>query len=260
MGTSYIGAIIGRYGNRIAKARFTLNNTEYLLSANESGNQLHGGPNGFDKRAWTTEVVGENMVRFALFSPDGENGYPGNLHATVTYTVHADGFRIDFDADSDADTVYAPTTHIYWNLHGGPDILGSYLQMNAKTYLPVDRTNIPTGEIRCASDQFDFSNMRQIEADYDHCFILDGAPAACVVSGDTRMTLRTDYPALQFYTGSGLAAPHGRNAGFALEPEYYPDSPNQAAFPSPVLRKGDHFHKYVVYRFMKVDSGCDGKH
>ena len=251
-GTAYIGAVVGRYGNRIGKARFSLDGTEYRLTANENGNQLHGGPHAFDKRIWQADVLRGNAVRFTLLSPDGDNGYPGNLRAAVTYTVDGNGFGIDFEGDSDADTVYAPTTHIYWNLDGAAQILDTRLQMHANAFLPVNAENIPTGEMLPTAGAFDFSSPRRVGKDYDHCFILNGSPAARAAAGDVRMTLETDYPALQLYTGGMLTGLHGKNAGFALEPEYYPNSPNHPEFPSPILRKGVHFHKYVRYRFEKL--------
>lgn len=248
-GTAYVGAIVGRYANRIHAARFSLNGKEYQLSANENGNQLHGGSQGFDKRIWSAVMEGEDAVHLTLLSPDGENGYPGNVRAAVTYTVSDDEFRIVFEGDSDADTVFAPATHIYWNLNGSRDILSTRLWINADAYLPVDAQNIPTGELRSVCGEFDFTKEREIGRDYDHCFVLNGKLAARAAAGDLCMTLYTDYPAVQFYTGASLQAPHQRNQGFALEPEYYPDSPNREEFPTPILRKGAHFHKYAAFRF-----------
>jgi len=249
-GKAYIGAIVGRYGNRIAGARFNLNGKEYRLTANEGRNQLHGGV-GFDKKLWDAEVMGENAVRFTLFSPDGEDGYPANLTASVVYTVMESGFSVDFYGIADADTVFAPTTHIYWNLCGAGNILDTELQLASKAYLPIDGESIPTG-IAPAVDAFDFTAMKPIATDFDHCFVLNGSPAAIAEANGIRLTVETDFPALQFYTGTSLDAPHGKNGGFALEPEYYPNSPNEPSFPSPILKAGERFHKSVTYRFERA--------
>ena len=252
-GTSYIGAIVGRYANRIAGARFAMDGKVVQLVPNEGVNQLHGGPEAFDRRIWQAEILDESAVRFSLRSPDGDNGYPGNLTASVTYTVRDATLRLDFAGDCDRDTVFAPTSHIYFDLGGEGSVLENRLQINADSYVPVDGHGIPTGSARPAEGEFDFRAPRKIGRDYDHCFVLNG-PAACRVwAGKLQMELRTDYPALQLYTGSALAPPHRKNQGLALEPEFPPDSPNRRDFPSPVLRRGEHFCKYAEYTFSNIE-------
>ena len=250
-GTYYIGAIVGRYANRIAGARFDLNGKTVEVAPNENGNQLHGGPNAFDRQVWQAEVIGENAVRFDLHSPDGENGYPGNLSAWVTYSVEGDRLRIDFEGESDQDTLFAPTTHMYFSLGSEEGIWDAKLQINADRYLAVDEQLIPAGEPLPARDTFDFRQLRPIRGDYDHCFILCGQDACRAEKDGVRMELKTDFPALQLYTGGGLTGVFRKNQGFAIEPEYLPDSPNRPEFPSAVLKKGEHFHKFVEYRFFK---------
>lgn len=253
-GTAYIGALVGRYANRIGGASFDLNGIHYTLTKNEGENQLHGGPNAFDKRRWQAEIVDENSVRFSLFSPDGDNGFPGNLNAAVTYSVSGGTLRLDFEGESDADTLFAPTTHMYFNLDGEDSILETVFQMNCAGWLEVGEGLIPTGKICPAEGEFDFSSPRPLKRDYDHCFVLRGEEACTARAGEVTMSVRTDYPALQLYTGGGLGAPFGKNRGFAVEPEFYPDSPNHPEFPSPVLRAGEHFHKYVEYSFREHEG------
>ena len=250
-GSSYIGAVVGRYANRICGAGFAIDGRAYSLSPNEGENQLHGGPEAFDRRVWQGESLGENAIRFTLDSPDGDNGYPGNLTAAVTYTVLDTTLRIDFAGRSDRDTVFAPTSHMYFNLGGTEHILDTTLRINADAYVPVDGRGIPLGGAKPVDAVFDFRTARPIARDYDHCFILTD-PVACRASaGGVGLEICTDYPALQLYTGSALAAPHRKNQGFALEPEFAPDSPNRPEFASPVLRAGTAYHKYVEYIFSK---------
>lgn len=249
-GGCYIGAVIGRYANRIAGAKFTLDGTEYTLTANEGKNQLHSGPNGFDKRRWTPEILCANKLRFAIGSPDGDNGFPGKLAMAVTYTVQDNTLRIDFEGASAAPTVFAPTSHLYFNLDGSESVLGTSIWLNADYYLPVNDESIPL-EPAATEGDFDFKKPRPLGQNYDHCFITAGEHAAAAVSGKLTMGVWTDFPALQLYTGQFLTAPHHANQGFCLEPEFLPDSPNRPEFPSTVLRPGDHFQKYVEYRFFE---------
>lgn len=243
------GAIVGRYANRIGGARFAIDGREYRLAANRNGNQLHGGPEGFHRRVWSAEAHGENAARFTLFSPDGDNGYPGNLTASVTYSVEGARLRIDFEGESDADTVFGPTTHMYFNLGGGDNILDTALRINASGWAETDGEQIPTGRVLPAEGDFDFRAPRAIGRDFDHCFLLDGQDACAAEAGGVRLELRTDYPALQLYTGSGLAR---KNAGFAIEPQFVPDSPNRPEFPSPVLRRGEKFHRFAEFAFSNI--------
>lgn len=240
------GAIVGRYANRIGGARFSIDGREYRLTANENGNQLHGGPEAFHRRVWSAEARGEYALRFMLDSPDGDNGYPGNLTAAVTYSVDGARLRIDFEGESDADTVFGPTTHMYFNLGGGDNILDTVLRINASGWAEVDGELIPTGRVLPAEGDFGFRAPREIGRDFDHCFLLDGQDACTAEAGGVRLELRTDYPALQLYTGAGLAR---KNQGFALEPQFVPDSPNRPEFPSPVLRRGEKFHRFAEYSF-----------
>lgn len=250
-GSAYLCAVVGRYANRIGGAKFTLNGKEYVLPANEGKNQLHGGPHSYDKRCWHAEVLGERSVRFTLFSPDGDNGFPGNLTASVTYTVEGSALRLEFGGECDADTVYAPTSHMYFNLDGG-NVLAHSMQINAAGWLETDSGLIPTGRIMPAEGSFDFSKLRPVEKDYDHCFVLSGTHACAVEAGGLRMDVWTDFPALQVYTSSGMGEPHGKNSGLAIEPEFYPDSPNKPQFPSTVLRAGEKFSRYAEYRFSRI--------
>ena len=250
-GTAYLGAAIGRYGNRIAGARFTLNGKKYRLPPNEGLNQLHGGPNSYDKREWMAEVL-DDAVRFTLYSPDGDNGFPGALTAVLTYSVRGGTLRLDFEGDSDADTVYAPTSHMYFDLSGRENCREAELQVNASHYLEVDAGLIPTEVTPVEGTRFDFRGMRKIGQAYDHCFVLDGETACVLRDGEIQMTLATDLPALQVYTGEFLPAPFKPFSAVALEPESFPDSPNRPDFPSTVLRAGEHFHRWAEYRFETV--------
>ena len=247
-GGAYLGAAIGRYGNRIAGARFTLNGTEYRLPANEGKNQLHGGPLAFDKRRWEAQVL-DDAVRFTLVSPDGDNGFPGELTAALTYTVQGNTLTLDFEGEAQADTVYAPTSHMYFDLSGRRDCREALLAVDASHYLEVDAGLIPTEVTPVEGTRFDFREARRVGEAYDHCFALDGETACVLRDGDVKMTLRTDFPGLQVYTGTYLPEEFGPYGALALEPESYPDSPNRPDFPSTVLRKGEHYHRWASYTF-----------
>ena len=209
-GSAYIGALVGRYANRIGGAAFDLNGRHYTLTKNEGENQLHGGPKAFDRRRWQAEILGENSVRFTLFSPNGDNGFPGNLRAAVTYSVSGGTLRLDFEGESDADTLYAPTTHMYFNLDGADSILDTVFQLNCAGWLETGEGLIPTGRICPAEGRFDFSSPRPLGGDFDHCFVLRGEDACTAGAGDVTMSVRTDYPAIQLYTGGGLGAPSAK--------------------------------------------------
>ncbi len=247
-GSSYICAVIGRYANRIGKARFTLGGREYILPANEGADLLHGGPHSYDKRAWRAEVLSESAVRFTLTSPDGDNGFPGTLEASVTYSVTGSTLRLEFGGVCDEDTVYAPTSHMYFNL-GGKNVLDYSMLIPASGWLEVGGNLIPTGRIMPPEGDFDFSAMRRIGHDYDHCFTLNGEHTCSIEYGGTRLDVYSDFPAVQIYTASSMSAPHGAHSGLAIEPEEYPDSPNKPQFPSTVLRAGEHYHRWAEYRF-----------
>jgi len=245
-------AVVGRYANRIGASHFVLDGKEYKVAPNEGKNQLHGGPNAFHRRVWETEIVSDNSVRMHIRSADGDNGFPGNLDMYVTYTVSGAEFTIEFDAETDAATVFSPTSHIYFNLDGGENILNNLLQINSSHYLEVDDELIPTGVLLQTDRDFDFRTEREIARDFDHCFCLDGEYACTVTAGGVRLRIDTDLPGIQLYTGMHLGAPHGKNGGLAIEPQFYPDSPNKPHFPSTVLKPGEKFHKWIKYSFNKI--------
>ena len=280
----YFGAIVGRYGNRIAKGKFTLNGKQYTLAKNNGENALHGGLQGFDKKVWAAqaETKPEGQVLTLKYrSADGEEGYPGNLDVTVTYTLTGDNdLRIDYRATTDRDTVVNLTNHTYFNLagQGKGDILGQQIAINASRFTPVDGGLIPTGELReVAGTPFDFRNPKAIGKDigaadeqlklgkgYDHNFVLDRrdeglAPAAKVIEPATGRVLEvwTTEPAVQFYTGNFLdgtikgkgGVAYQQRYGFCLETQHYPDSPNHPAFPSTVLKPGQEYQTTTVWKF-----------
>ncbi len=251
-GTSYLGATVGRVGNRIGGSAFTLNGQCYDLVPNEGPNQLHGGPEAFDRQLWTAEKLSETALRFSLSSPDGENGYPGNLRATVTYRIDGGTLRIEFGGESDKDTVYAPTNHMYFDLSGRGEALEAKLWLGSEAYVEPGEGLIPTGRLLPTEGAFDFHSLRKVAREYDHAFVLSGEHACRLEDGGLRMDLYTDMPGLQVYTGRYLNPPHRAFQGLALEPEYLPDSPNQPAFPSITLKAGEPFLRWAEYRFEEI--------
>lgn len=235
-GTCFFSAAIGRYGNRIGNAAFTLDGKEYKLAANEGKNQLHGGPASYDKRIWTVENADDKEIRLSILSPDGDNGFPGNLKMTVTYSLVGNALRVVFEGETDAPTVFAPTFHPYFVYEGTPEI-----QINASAHLEVDAGLIPTGKLLPCEGKFDFSEMRPIDMSYDDAFVLTGTHALTFKTSDYTLEMHTDFPAAQVYSGHA--------DGVAIEPEAFPDSPNHADFPSTVLRPGENFRKWAEYRF-----------
>ncbi|GAA3597116.1 galactose mutarotase [Nonomuraea rosea] len=252
----YFGAVVGRYGNRIAKGRFTLDGAEYQLPINNGTNSLHGGTHGFDSKVWSIQDLTDSSVTLTLVSPDGDQGYPGTLTASVTYTLENDAIRLDYASETDAPTVVNLTNHSYFNLAGGGDVLDHVVQMDAEHYLPVDDTKIPTGEpAPVKGTPFDFTTPHAVgeryDGAYDHCFVLTGGVR--VTAGDLTMECTTTEPGVQFYTGSmldGVATPYGPYAGLCLETQHFPDSPNQPQFPSTVLRPGERRTSTTTYRFI----------
>ena len=257
-GQDYVGAVVGRYANRIGGASFCLDGQRFRLDANEHGNTLHGGSNGFSKRVFTVEKATEMALTLRMEDEDGSNGFPGTMLATVTYRAEGDALTVTFWGRSTRDTVYGPTSHAYFCLNDSRDCRDTRLFIRADRYLSVDDALLPK-EMLPTEDRFGFTDLRRIDGDYDHCFVLENGPAdapAMVTEGDgIRMELFTDYPAIQLYTGQGLHAPLRPYQGFAAEPEFLPDSPNHPEYPSCVLRAGEEFHKCIRYRFSRTEEG-----
>jgi len=273
----YFGCVAGRVANRTAQATFSVEGKEYSLAANNGANHLHGGNVGFDKQHWFCEAQSETSVTLALLSPDGDEGYPGQLLARVTYSLPSPTqLRIEYSAATDKPTPVNLTNHTYWNLRDGGrrNVLQHQVELSADLYTPVDEGSIPTGEVRAAAGAMALSKSRPIgeglaEADngmgYDHNYVLrsplgdDGLrPCARVFEPDSGrwMAVRTDQPGVQFYTGNYLDGLEGRGGvlyarhhGFCLETQNFPDSANQSHFPSILLRPGQRYTHMTVHEF-----------
>lgn len=276
----YFGAVVGRYGNRIAKGEFTIDGKTYHVPVNNNGQSLHGGLVGFDKLVWTGKVI-PNGVEMTLVSPDGDQGYPGTLTAHVRYTLRGHDLRLEYSATTDKPTVTNLTNHSYFNLagEGNGTILQHRATIKADRYTPVNPVQIPTGELEPVDGTpFDFRTAHaigeRIDSDnaqlklgggYDHNWVLKGANgtlkvAATVVdpSSGRTLTVSTTQPGVQFYTGNFLVdgaitgtggKPYMKRGAFCLETQHYPDSPNQPAFPTTLLKPGETLHTTTVFSF-----------
>lgn len=277
----YFGAVVGRYGNRIAGGKFNLDGKNYSLAAQNNGQHLHGGLKGFDKKVWKTLSQKPGSLTLSYLSKDGEEGFPGNLEVQVTYTLTEDNaIAMDYTAKTDHATVLNICNHSYFNLTGNVkrDVLDHTIQLNAPFFIPVDKVLIPTGEVKSVKGgPFDFTSPKKIGLEinaadeqiafgggYDHCYAFDKAPGAYAkiahveepVSGRV-MEVFTTEPGVQFYTGNNLdghligkyGAKYNKRTGFCLETQHYPDSPNKPNFPSTVLRPGETYTSKTVYQF-----------
>jgi len=283
-GDAFFGATIGRYGNRIGKAKFTLDGTEYKLAANNGENSLHGGPGGFHNVMWNIKEVptpGSPSLELTYLSKDGEEGYPGNLDVKVTYTLtDANEFRIDYAATTDKPTIVNLTNHSYFNLkgEGNGDILDHEVTINADKFVAIDQGLIPTGELKqVKGTPFDFTKPHKIGErinakdqqveygkGYDHTYVLNSkgaelALAATVTEATTgrKMEVWTTEPGVQFYTGNFLngkpgkgGKPYEYRTGFCLETQHFPDSPNKPEFPTVALRPGETYKTTTIYKFL----------
>lgn len=272
----YFGATIGRYGNRIAKGRFTLDGKPYQLTINNGMNTLHGGKTGFQYQAWKLTKTNDTTLVCSLTSQDGDNGFPGKLSVKVTYSLTGHNeLMIDYQATTDKTTVVNLTNHAFFNLNGSGSVLDHTLMINANKYNPVDSTLIPTGRLAdVKGTPFDFRISEKIGArinqpdeqlkfgkGYDHNYVLNHSkimPAAIVYGDRSGIVLNvyTQEPGLQFYSGNFMQGknklrngPDNFRTAFCLETQHFPDSPNQPEFPSTVLRPGEVYHTRSVYAF-----------
>ena len=266
----YMGCVVGRFANRIAAGRFVLDGTAYQLSRNENGvNHLHGGANGFSRRVWSIESVAERAVNLSLVSPAGEEGYPGTLTAECRYSIEEDRcLRIALSAVTDAPTIVNLATHGYFNLDGAADILSHRLEIPAETYLPTDEAGIPTGEFApVGGTAFDFRMLREVRpADaptqrYDNTYVLGASEgrvrkAARLESSGIGMEIWSTEPGIQLFDGGSMrsiaaaaAARYGPHSGLCLEPQRFPDSPNQRGFTDCSLYPGQVYRQITEYRF-----------
>jgi len=280
----YFGALIGRYGNRIAKGRFTLNGVEYKLAVNNGENHLHGGIKGFDKVIWTGKEMKTKLgpaLVLTYLSKDGEEGYPGNLNVRVVYTLtNNNELKIEYSASTDKDTVTNLTHHSYFNLagEGNGDILNTRVTINAARFVPTDAGSIPLGSLKIvAGTPFDFLTAHAIGerinqddeqlkfgSGYDHTWVINGrqgvmrlAATAYEPTSGRVMQVWTTEPGMQFYTGNFLDGTltgkagklYPRRSGFCFETQHYPDSPNQPSFPTTTLKKGATYKSTTIYRF-----------
>ena len=271
----YFGCLVGRYANRIASARFTLDGKQYTLAANNNGNSLHGGLKGFDKVIWQVDPIGDTSLQLSYLSKDGEEGYPGSLNVRVVYSLDEDnGLKIDYKATTDKGTPVNLTNHSYFNLSAGEDstILDHELMLKADKYTAVNDKLIPTGELLSVENTpMDFRILKKIGKDidkvkggYDHNWVLNKKENELALAGTLYhvasgrfMEVYTTQPGIQFYSGNfldgTLVGKNGykyiKHAGLALETQHFPDSPNQPSFPITILRPGETYHQITVYKF-----------
>jgi aldose 1-epimerase len=280
-GEIYHGAIVGRYANRIAKGKFSIDNKTYTLPVNNGPNHLHGGLKGFESVIWEVIVCDSEKISLQYISPDGEQGYPGNLTSTVTYSIKDTSLVIDFEAVTDQPTVVNLTNHAYFNLNGQGEgsVHDHDLMINAEYFTPVDNTLIPTGELRpVEGTPFDFRKFHKIGervdgedvqlktgGGYDHNFVLktkesDELILAAKAKGDLtgiELEVWTTEPGVQLYTGNFMKGTntlkYGKKdtirSGFCLETQHFPDSPNHPEFPSTLLKPGDTYRSSTIFKF-----------
>jgi aldose 1-epimerase len=257
--SQFVGVIVGRYANRIAGGRFTLDGQTWTLPCNNGPNHLHGGPDGFGRRLWKAEVDAEKTaVQFSIRSPHLDQGYPGAVMATAQYRVDNDGrLTLTLSATADRPTVVNLAPHAYFNLAGSGDIRGHHLRLNASRYTPVDHSLIPTGEVATVEGSpFDFRVPRPFPPDIDLNFAIDGSPGdlrevATITHSQRRLSVRATAPGAQIYGGKYLAD-GGRfpaHAGFCIEPQYFPDAPNQSRFAVPRVGETAVYREAVEYTF-----------
>ena len=285
-GAGYMGAIVGRYANRISGGKFSIDGIDYSLAKNNGDNAIHGGLVGFDKKIWDVELlVGlhDAKLKLSTFSPDGEEGYPGRVEVSVTYTLNDQNqLTIDYSATSDKASIINLTNHAYFNLdgHQAGSILEHEVMLNANHFTPIDESSIPTGVILdVAGTPLDFRQRKAIGLDiesedrqmtfgsgYDHNFVINHSEpgsvslAAEVYSPNSGRVMKvyTDQPGVQFYTGNFLngtlvgkeGAVYGRRSAFCLETQHFPDSPNKPMFPSTILQPGDQFASRTIFEFL----------
>lgn len=276
-GNPYFSSLVGRYGNRIANGKFSLDGKEYTLAGNDQGNSLHGGNKGYDKVYWNIEKLpGDSSLKLTYLSKDGEEGYPGNLNITVIYTLGADNsLKIDYTATTDKATPVNLTSHCYFNLSAGNDstILDHVLSIAANNYTPVNNKLIPTGAITTVKNSpMDFTtpkaigkDIEQVKGGYDHNWVinrngtgLEEVASLYDANSGRYMQVLTTEPGLQFYSGNFLDGTltstknkqkYVQHAALCLEAQHYPDSPNEPAFPSTILKPGETYRQTTVYKF-----------